>query len=165
LRNWKGASLFPISQNSFFYYIYREISYTAVYKYYLNLAHVSKIYEPNLYICRAQFLRLTVASLRGFGEHRRAKIGPQRSERMRAEQGQKRAPGPQVALFENWLVRRSAKSISNITARRRPEARRGHKSQYFLFLPWNMETHYSIDYLFFMRIYYVHIGGNYGQSF
>jgi len=50
-------------------------------------------------------LQLTVASLRGFGEHRRAKIGPQRSERMRAEQGRKPAPGPQVGFSENWLVR------------------------------------------------------------
>src|SRR5512145_2266735 len=66
-----------------------------------RMAHKHKTRAP-------KNLRLTVASLRGFGEHRRAKIGPQRSERMRAEQGRKRAPGLQVALSENWLVRRWA---------------------------------------------------------
>jgi len=49
-------------------------------------------------------LQLTGPYLRGFGEHRRAKIGPQRSERMRAEQGQKRAHGHQVAVFVGRML-------------------------------------------------------------
>ena len=55
-------------------------------------------YFSQWFSCVPEIFQLTVACLRGFGAHRCAKIGPQRSERMRAEQGPKRVPDPQVAF-------------------------------------------------------------------
>jgi hypothetical protein len=49
--------------------------------------------------------RITAACLRGLGAHRRAQIGPQRSDRMRAEQGPKRVQEHQVAFCVDRHVR------------------------------------------------------------